>query len=92
MTINFDSPLEGTYKPTIRFAESFDYGCCDVILNGRTIEHNRNFYSKEVRAVENSYDPVRIVKGANTLTIVARKAYPGIDGVFFGVDKITLEK
>ncbi len=92
MTLSFESEFEGTYNLKMLYAFSWDYGKASVWFNDTQVEDKRDFYSANLRTGWTEYGPVQVVKGTNRIKVKCVAAHSGINGLFFGLDRIILEK
>ena len=92
LTLSFESPYAGSYNLSMLYAFSWDYGCFDIWFNDRKLESGRDMYDANLHTAWSSYGAVNVVKGKNTIKVVAISPHSGLPDCFFGLDRIVLEK
>lgn len=86
LELNFDLAAAGNYELLLVMTKSFDYGNCQVEIDGRAVGAPLRLYSKDIVTKEIHLDAGALAAGTHTLRFVNRDKDPESKGWFLGFD------
>ena len=86
LEFNVDIATAGNYELLLVMTKSFDYGNCQVEIDGKAVGAPLRLYSKEIVTKELHLDAGALAAGTHTLRFVNRDKDPESKGYFFGFD------